>query len=56
VAHQWPSSEVATANTSGSHFKLDRPQMVLNGASQGTRKSSYPPLFCIDAVVVIRFF
>ncbi|KAG7631942.1 Zinc finger PHD-finger [Arabidopsis suecica] len=40
VAHQWPSSEVATANTSGSHSKLDRPQMVLNGASQGTPVSS----------------
>ncbi|CAL9221570.1 unnamed protein product [Arabidopsis halleri] len=40
VAHQWPSSEVATANTSGSHFKLERPQMILNGASQGTPISS----------------
>ncbi|CAE5967940.1 unnamed protein product [Arabidopsis arenosa] len=40
MAHPWPSSEVATANTSGSHFKLERPQMILNGASQGTPISS----------------
>ncbi|CAH8261165.1 unnamed protein product [Arabidopsis lyrata] len=40
VAHQWPSSEVSTTSTSGSHFKLDRPQMILNGASQGTPISS----------------
>ncbi|EOA30010.1 hypothetical protein CARUB_v10013115mg [Capsella rubella] len=36
VAHQWPNREVNTVNTSGSHFKTERPQMILNGASQGT--------------------
>ncbi|XP_010466210.1 PREDICTED: PHD finger protein At3g20280-like [Camelina sativa] len=37
VAHQWPNSNV---NTSGSHLKMERPQMTINGASQGTPISS----------------
>lgn len=65
VAHQWPSSEV---NTTGSHFRMERPQMVLNVASQGTRKSSfvfhrcscsYKILLAFDlenSIIVVRVF
>ncbi|KAL1197736.1 PHD finger protein [Cardamine amara subsp. amara] len=40
VTHQWPSSEVTTVKTTGSNFRMDRPQMMINGASQGTPVSS----------------
>ncbi|CAH2053235.1 unnamed protein product [Thlaspi arvense] len=36
VANQWPT----TVNATGSNFRVERPQMMLNGASQGTPNSA----------------